>query len=194
MKKSKKYVRWTLIGFHLAIVLFIGIARAFENPNGEYIPARTTEAALAELENFDSIQIRGYFELEILQQENYQIDYSRLDSARATFSADVEGEVLIIEGHFSNLPEEKGRIRIGTPSLATLNVDNAPELTINGFTRGSLSLTTRNVRSITLDDVELETFELNASRIDRLDLREAQVGTRTLTIRNIGSVGLTLLE
>ena len=194
MKKTKKYVLRTLVTLHVSIVLFIGVSRAFEDVSGEYTPERTSAQVLATLGDFNSIQISGYLDLEIVQQSEYQIDYSPLIATAARFSASVEDGLLTIRGHGSNQLVERGRVRIGLPSLASLNASNVPTLSINELTQDSLSLTTDNVRAITLSNVQLDSLQLNAARIDRIDLRDAELNSRTITIRNVGSIGLSLQE
>jgi len=195
MKKSKKYLIRSLLTMHGAVVLFVGISSAFEDGNTEFNPARTSAEVLATLENFDTIQTRGNLELVITRQDQFQISYSPQSSILGTFSASLEGNTLIIEGHNNgNSVEGRGRLEIGMPALTLLNAVRTPTISLSGFDQDVLNMDIDNVRSISINQSNLNSIQLEARTLDELRLVGSVVASRSVKVSNLRSVGFNLIE
>jgi hypothetical protein len=182
MKQSKRYLAGIGI-FVIAAVMTLAM-RFYMIESTAYVPARTTTAELEQLANFTRIRAEGDFSLELIQVQDYSIEYMPLNANQGELAARVEDDTLIVEGFGNRTDTNAAVLRIGVPVLDTLEVLNVPEITVSSFMSPVMNIQLNTFATFTLRD----------SVIGNLDLVSLGSGTinlqgNTLTTQNLRNEG-----
>jgi phage shock protein PspC (stress-responsive transcriptional regulator) len=121
------------------------------------------------LSNFNSIELRGFFDVRIQQGDRYAIEMKGSENAKKHYNLSVEGETLFVEydddgnelfwkKKFSK--DLRVRLTITLPSLVELDAKGAGELKLRGFNQEELDI---QLLGAILADGELDAKNLNVN-------------------------------
>ena len=191
MKKSRRYLRATILTLLAIQVLYVGLNRLYAVTTPAPAPARTPVADLAALRNFTAIEVRGDFNLELMQQSDYALEYVPLSAAHGEFSAKVEADTLILSGFGNRSAVNTALVRIGLPALRRLDVSFSPAVTLLNFSGDRLDLQLTAIEVVTLKDNNIEHLRMKALGVREVNLDEDSFRRSKLHIAGETSINIT---
>ena len=189
MKKSRKYLAVTAIGIFASIVLVTIASRVYMTEEIPYVPARTSDAELAQLANYTRISVSGDFSLEVTQLQDYSIDYMPLNETEGELQARVENDTLIITGFGNRTDSNTALVRIGVPVLDTLEINYLPDSSVSNFNAPLMNIRLLAFRNFTMQNNVLGNLDLSAQGAGDINLI-----SNTLTTQNFNIEGRSNLN
>jgi hypothetical protein len=190
MKKSRKYFVATAVGIFAAITLAVLLGRIYMTESVPE-PARTTPAELAQLANYTRISIQGDFALEIIQVDDYSIEYVPLNDTRGELEARVDNDTLVVTGFGNRTDTEAAVLRIGLPVLDTLEVINLPQITVSNFTAPLMNIRLLDFQTFTLQNSVLGNLNLESLGEGVINLRSNTLTTQAIRVEDRNAVNIT---
>jgi hypothetical protein len=126
MKTSKRLMVGTfavLLAAPVALVAYgriSGAAVLYELP----APERPASADLAALRDFNAIEVRGDFALEIASGPQYSVSYTPLTGSRGFLRASVTNGTVHIEGYANRTESTAATMRITLPELRSVEAQS----------------------------------------------------------------------
>lgn len=188
MKKSKRYLRNTLLAISSVVVAYVIFNRLFGVPDTAELPERTAPSELAALRDFTAIHVRGDFELEITGQPQYSIAYFPLDDLRGNFTARTEGSTLVLVGFGNVRDNTPARVNIGLPQLRSLTAFNIAALTLTNLTGSTLDMELSAMGRAPLRDNRIEDLRVNASFVRTLELDAESFAASSIRVQGATTV------
>lgn len=131
-----------------------------------------------DLQDFNSIELRGIFDAKIQQGEEFEVNMHRSDDNKRHYKIFVEGETLIVEYDNDNdsfwtrtFPSDaKIRLNITMPTLRDLDVKGAGEVSLRGFNEDDVKI--KLIGAVTADaQLSARNLDISATGASTLDLR-----------------------
>ena len=116
MKKSRRYLLGTLATLLVIPVALVAANRILESQVEPVSVIRTASADLGALRDFDRIEIRGDFRVEIVYQQEHSVDYMPVGTDQGDFIATRVDDLLLIRGGGHLADGHLGR-RVGSRRL-----------------------------------------------------------------------------
>ena len=171
------------------MVLYVGANRLYAFSESAQGPRRTTAAELATLRDFDAIEVKGDFAVDIVQEASYSVAFTSPAANRGEFIASVRGDTLVLHG-FQHAPAN--RVRVGMPALRQLDAGEVPALTVSGFSGASVSLRVDRTPQLVLRNNAVRQWHIFASEIGELQVDKTSVSAGKVELA--GRATLTVIE
>ena len=144
-------------------------------------PERPSVEALAQFSNFNAIRAHGDFKLEIVQGDNYFIDYITWSDLSGNITISQEEGTLFIGGQGNTvLGRQQTTIRVITPTIQSVHAQSLPVLTISGFDEPELIMDLRYVYRLNLSDARIGSLEIDSSVGDELYFTNLETQNRLI--------------
>jgi hypothetical protein len=201
MNTGKRYLRNTLFALYGGVALFIGLNKLYGSMVAADAPgvSRTTwlgltaharpqprptlsDADLASLRAFTRLNIEGDFVVEIVGADAYKVTFTAADGRSGKLRAWQGDEVLRLEAAAES--SGTGVLRIETPQIRSIFVQDARQLTLRGLRADSVNIVAINVAAARLQQNQVAHWKFHSSTP-----LEALVDKATLSAGSIQTTG-----
>lgn len=184
MKRSRRYIAATLVATYASIFVFMGVNRATEGmvTFSDDIRARTSPEELANLRDFNEIDSRGDFILEVVQSPEYSITYTPPPDDFGNFEARVVGGTLILEGFDNRRRDSSGSVRVGMPVLDSMDATLNPEVHISGYEQDEMALEFTSIVSVFLQEITVDRLEIESKFVREISLDGVEANREVLDL------------
>lgn len=172
MKRSTRLIRNTILALAGLIVLYTLASRLTVVGPAKEQKQGTSATELAKLREFNSIEISGDVNVDVVQQTDYSVDVSPSANQRLV-TAFVRDNKLVLRGYGN---EHSSRVRVGMPALAHVEAEGNPSLTVSGFSGASVELQLGEVSQVVLRNNTVDKWQVFASDDVELQFDRASVG------------------
>ncbi|MDY6982033.1 MAG: DUF2807 domain-containing protein [Pseudomonadota bacterium] len=179
MKTSRRLLFGTFAVLLAAPVVLVAYGRIsgagimYELP----APERPTAGDLATLRDFDRIEVRGDFMLEIVSGAQYSVSYTPLPGSRGFLRASVADGNLRLAGYGNRSETTAGSVRITMPALTNLVAESLSSLVIRDFDSDTLSLRATGLQQLALENNRIGTLDMEMQATFNVTMRDNEVGT-----------------
>ncbi|MEY4641307.1 MAG: hypothetical protein RLZZ227_1301 [Pseudomonadota bacterium] len=162
MKRSRRFLLGTFLALLVAPVLLVAYARISGEGSLRELPApeRMTPEELAALRDFDQIEVRGDFVLEVVSAADYAVEYATLPQQRSFFRARVDDRTLTIESFGNRMETGVGVVRVALPELSRIDAQSLAGLTVRNFANDSLDIRAIAAGSLVIADNRIGTLRM----------------------------------
>lgn len=138
---------------------------------------------------FQSIELKGAAQLDILVGPAPSLSITGSQSARTAFTTGVDGDRLVLESHSSFWKPNLGRIivRVTLPQLRALKVSGAGEITANGISGDALDVTFDGASNLEATG-KVGTLAVQMNGAGKMDLSRLEAQSATVTANGAGSI------
>ena len=204
MKQSSKILLFSVAGIMVVIVAMIIFARSMVgdilNANGISGSAvgqieRTGERASREysLRDFDGLQTRGAWQIEIIEDDVYDIRVTADTAVLERLKVDKENSsaVLSMPGNLT-LSGLDVRAVLRMPQLRSVDVEGGADINVEGFTVDTLHIQSDGASNIKGADNRIDTLYLETEGAANIDFSDSEAVNADLDIEGAGNVNLTM--
>ncbi|HEY0963728.1 MAG TPA: DUF2807 domain-containing protein [Pseudomonadales bacterium] len=183
MKTSRRLLFGTFAALLAAPVVLVAYGRIsgagimYELP----APERPTAEDLAALRDFDTIEVRGDFALEIAGAPEYSVTYTPLTGSRGFLRANVTDGTLTIEGYANRTETTAGTVRITLPELSHVDAESLFMLTVRDFDGEALTLDAAAVRRLIVENNRLGELDVALQAPWNITFRNNEIGTTRMS-------------
>ena len=191
MKKSKKYLHTLILFFHIAVFTSVGISSRLDLPMEGKPKVDELFGNASALVGFDKIYARGNFNLEVLEDSDYSIEYSA-ENSKGDFTAMMIESQLYLEKFTSLSLDKVVSVRLKTPQLKQLRADSLVRLNVEGFEEEMLYIQLTRVNVTSLRNSQWGELSVQAEESGKVSL--LGVSTNVLNMEIDGETVIAILE
>jgi hypothetical protein len=163
MKTSRRLLLGTFLALLAVPVILVAFSRISGRGSLSELPAleSVTREQLAALRDFDEIEVRGDFALEVVSAPDYAVEYTPVPQQRGFFRASVNEGILTIESYGNRTELAVGTVRIALPALRRIDAESLAGLTVRDFASDSLE-----IRAFAADDLVIADNRIGVLRME----------------------------
>lgn len=185
MKRSRRLLLGTFLALLGAPVLLVAYSRI----SGEGVlselpaPERVSPEALAALRDFDAIEVRGDFALDVSSAADYAVEYAPLPQQRSFFRASVNDRTLTIESYGNRTETGVGTVRIALPELGRIDAESLTALTVRDIDSENVEIRILGPTEVVVADNRIGTLRMETQ------VRSIEFHGNTIGISEVRTLG-----